>query len=33
MHERRYYGEIERLRASERVALLEVDRVVALCLD
>ena len=32
MHERRYNGEIERLRAPERVALLEVDRVVNLCL-
>jgi ubiquinone/menaquinone biosynthesis C-methylase UbiE len=33
MHERRYNGEIERLRAPERVALLEVDRVVDLCLE
>ncbi|MGD0590072.1 MAG: class I SAM-dependent methyltransferase [Bacteroidota bacterium] len=33
MHERRYNGEIERLRVLQRVALLEVDRVVNLCLD
>jgi ubiquinone/menaquinone biosynthesis C-methylase UbiE len=33
MHERRYNGEIERLRASQRLALLEVDRVVDLCLE
>jgi ubiquinone/menaquinone biosynthesis C-methylase UbiE len=33
MHERRFHGEIERLRAPERVALLEVDRVVNLCLE
>ncbi len=33
MHERRFNGEIERLRAPQRVALLEVDRVVDLCLE
>ena len=33
MHERRFQGEIERLRAPQRVSLLEVDRVVGLCLD
>ena len=32
MHERRYNGEIERLRAPQRVELLEVDHVVDLCL-
>jgi 2-polyprenyl-3-methyl-5-hydroxy-6-metoxy-1,4-benzoquinol methylase len=33
MHERRYNGEVERLRATQRVALLEVNRVVDLCLE
>jgi ubiquinone/menaquinone biosynthesis C-methylase UbiE len=33
MHERRYTGEIERLRAPHRVTLLEVDHVVDLCLE
>ena len=33
MHERRFKGEIERLRSPERIALLEVGRVVDLCLD
>lgn len=33
MHERRFNGEVERLRAPQRVALLEVDRVVDLCLE
>lgn len=33
MHERRFKGEVERLRAPERVALLEVNRVVDLCLE
>jgi ubiquinone/menaquinone biosynthesis C-methylase UbiE len=33
MHERRYNGKIERLRAPQRIALLEVDRVVDLCLE
>jgi ubiquinone/menaquinone biosynthesis C-methylase UbiE len=33
MHERRFNGEVERLRAQQRVALLEVDRVVDLCLE
>ena len=33
MHERRYNGEIERLRAPERVASLEVDRVINFCLE
>jgi ubiquinone/menaquinone biosynthesis C-methylase UbiE len=33
MHERRYNGEVERLRASQRVVLLEVERTVDLCLD
>lgn len=32
-HERRFSGEIERLRLSRRVALLEVERVVDLCLE
>ncbi len=32
MHEHRYNGEIERLRAPQRLALLEVRRVVDLCL-
>ena len=33
MHERRFHGEVERLRAPQRLALLEVDRVVGLCLE
>jgi ubiquinone/menaquinone biosynthesis C-methylase UbiE len=33
MHEKRFDGEIERLRAPERVRRLEVERVVSLCLD
>jgi ubiquinone/menaquinone biosynthesis C-methylase UbiE len=33
MHEKLYDGGIERLRAPERVARLEVERVVALCLE
>ena len=33
MHERRFGGQIDRLRAPERVALLEVARVVSLCLE
>ena len=33
MHERRYNGEIDRLRAPQRLALLEVDHVVNLCLE
>ncbi len=33
MRERRFKGEVERLRAPERVALLEVERVVDLCLE
>ncbi len=33
MHERRYNGEIERLRAPQRLVLLEVDHVVNLCLE
>jgi len=32
MHDRRFEGQIERLRAPQRVALLEVARVVDLCL-
>ena len=32
-HERRYNGEIERLRTPQRLALLEVDRVVELSLE
>ncbi len=31
MHEKRYAGEIDRLRSPERVELLEVERVVDLC--
>ncbi len=33
MHERRFKGEVERLRAPERIALLEIDRVVDFCLE
>jgi ubiquinone/menaquinone biosynthesis C-methylase UbiE len=33
MHERRFQAEIERLRAPERLARLEVDRVVQACLE
>ena len=33
MHERRYSGDIGRLRSFERQSLLEVERVVELCLD
>jgi ubiquinone/menaquinone biosynthesis C-methylase UbiE len=33
MHERRFKGEAERLRSDERIARLEVDRVVESCLD
>jgi ubiquinone/menaquinone biosynthesis C-methylase UbiE len=33
MHERRFNGEVDRLRAPQRVALLEVERVVDLCLE
>jgi ubiquinone/menaquinone biosynthesis C-methylase UbiE len=33
MHEKLYDGGVERLRAPERVARLEVERVVALCLE
>lgn len=33
MHERRFEGQIDRLRAPERVALLEVARVANLCLE
>jgi ubiquinone/menaquinone biosynthesis C-methylase UbiE len=33
MHEKRFDGTIERLRAPERVARLEVERVVDLCLE
>ena len=33
MHEKRFDGGIERLRAPERVARLEVERVVDLCLE
>ena len=33
MHEKRFDGEIERLRAPERVARLEVEQVVSLCLE
>ena len=33
MNQRRFGGEIERLRTPQRVALLEVDRVVRLCLE
>jgi len=33
MHERRFSGEVDRLRAAQRVALLEVDRVVDLCME
>jgi ubiquinone/menaquinone biosynthesis C-methylase UbiE len=33
MHERRYAADIERLRSPHRVEMLEVDRVVDLCLE
>jgi ubiquinone/menaquinone biosynthesis C-methylase UbiE len=33
MHEKRFNGKVERLRAPERVALLEVERVVSLSLE
>ncbi|MGA7161645.1 MAG: class I SAM-dependent methyltransferase [Bacteroidota bacterium] len=33
LHERRFKGDIERLRSPQRVALLEVERVVDLCLE
>jgi SAM-dependent methyltransferase len=33
MHERRFQGDIGRLRSPERLELLEVDRVVGLCLE
>ncbi len=33
MHEKQFDGPVERLRAPERVARLEVDRVAALCLE
>jgi ubiquinone/menaquinone biosynthesis C-methylase UbiE len=33
MHERRFHGEPDRLRSPERLALLEVERVVALSLE
>ncbi|MGA9406927.1 MAG: class I SAM-dependent methyltransferase [Bacteroidota bacterium] len=33
LHERRFKGDVERLRSSQRVALLEVERVVDLCLE
>jgi ubiquinone/menaquinone biosynthesis C-methylase UbiE len=33
MHERRFQGKADRLRSEERIALLEVDRVVESCLD
>jgi len=32
-HERRFHGEADRLRSAERVALLEVDRVVTLAVE
>ena len=33
MHERRFKGEVERLRAPERLALLKVNRVADFCLE
>jgi ubiquinone/menaquinone biosynthesis C-methylase UbiE len=33
MHEKRFDGSVERLRAPERVARLEIERVVSLCLE
>ena len=33
MHERRFRGEPDRLRSAERIALLEVEHVVALCVE
>lgn len=32
-HDRRFHGEAERLRSPRRIALLEVDRVVSLCIE
>jgi ubiquinone/menaquinone biosynthesis C-methylase UbiE len=33
MHERRFHGQADRLRSAQRLELLEVERVVAICLD
>lgn len=33
MHERRFHGEADRLRSAQRLELLEVERVVGLCLE
>ena len=33
MHERRFHGKLSMLRSPSRVALLEVERVVTLCLE
>jgi ubiquinone/menaquinone biosynthesis C-methylase UbiE len=33
MHEKRFDGDIDRLRNPERIARLEVERVVSLCLE
>jgi len=33
MHERRFHGEVERLRSPERLVLLETERVVDTCLE
>jgi ubiquinone/menaquinone biosynthesis C-methylase UbiE len=33
MHERRFHGEADRLRSPQRLEMLEVERVVALCLE
>jgi ubiquinone/menaquinone biosynthesis C-methylase UbiE len=33
MHERRFHGQADRLRSAQRLELLEVERVVRLCLD
>ena len=33
MHERRFHGEVERLRSPERLALLETERVADACLE
>jgi len=32
-HERRFHGDVNRLRSTERMSQLEVDKVIALCLD
>lgn len=33
MHERRFHGDIDRLRSPERISLLEIERVISMSLD